>query len=137
MGYIWIHLDRRFEISMKNCIFWYLQIHFLRFFEEIEKNAINRFLNYTWVHLDRRFEISMKNCVFWYGQIIYSWIFWKIGLPGLGGGAHGTIDIHWYPLISMDIHRYPWISMDINGYVETRLILDPRLPTKPQRESKF
>ena len=26
LNYIWVHLDRRFEISMKNYIFWYAQI---------------------------------------------------------------------------------------------------------------
>ena len=35
LNYIWVHLDRRFEISMENCIFWYVQIIYSWFFLKI------------------------------------------------------------------------------------------------------
>ena len=79
LNYIWVHLDRGLEISIKFCIFWWVQIHFLRKFEKnlifVWKISKNWYLNYIWVHLGCRFEFSMQNSIYWHVQIIFLWVF--------------------------------------------------------------
>ena len=68
---IWVHLDRRFEISIQFCICWWVQIHFFM------KSTKIHHVHGIWYQQLKKKQTKTKICFFFY-YFAQNWIFFNL-----------------------------------------------------------